>query len=389
MKKIISIVLVVMMLSTGCSLIGHKEDINGDEPIIPVNVQNEANDTSNPAGMSTSIESSPSTSNVSQDSSSEINNPTSEVTSSQIIIDNGAGEGVMPNASDKNSLFLTLYYRNEDGLLVPVTRLVNKQEGLAKAAISGLADEAITREQLHYYGLYPVLPGGTKIKGINIKNKVAVIDFSKEFLNLDTKLAEQMAIASVVYTLTGFNTVSDVSIRIEGKQLDKLKNGTDLSKPRNRNNTFINSEEAEQKTGYIKCDAYFVANGNEKFNYLVPVSLQVEEAEENQIPVLLFDEMNKRQSSSQLFTSIPEGTKLLSYDKQNDLAILDFSSNIKEYSGTAKEDNLLSQVYYTINQIQGVNKVKILIDGKEATLPEGTEVATATPLTTIFNKVID
>ena len=33
----------------------------------------------------------------------------------------------------------------------------SKQEGLAKAAVNGLVNEACDREQLDYYGLYPVL----------------------------------------------------------------------------------------------------------------------------------------------------------------------------------------------------------------------------------------
>jgi len=400
MKRVVSIVLAVMLLTTGCSFIG-KKGINDSEPIIPKSVQtgNDENTVANasivettPSNFNAAVAAS-SDSNTTVDTSSissgAISDVTNDMESSGSIVTNGAGEGVIANSDNKNSVLITLYYRNKERLLVPVTRSVLKQEGLAKAAINGLVDEAVTREQLDYYGLYPVLPQGTKIKGMSIKNGSAIVDFTKEFLNVSNQQDEQMAVSSVVYTLTGFRTISNVSIRVEGKTVYKLNNGTDLSKVRNRNNTFINVGETQLKDGYVKCDLYYMAYGSNKFNYLVPVSTQIEKAEDNQLPISLFTELSRKPTESKYFTSFPEGTKLLSADLQNDLVILDFSSQISNYGGSEKEDSLLKQIYYTINQLNGIQKVKILIDGKETTLPEGTEVAVSKNLPTTFNRVMD
>lgn len=392
MKRVLSIVLAIMILATGCSFIGHKEDINGPEPIIPAIVQ--ADDGDNAVTVqniddNAVTDTAASTSTASGASTSEATGLTSGVTSSELLIDNGAGEGLLTNAADTNSVLITLYYRNKGGLLVPVTRTVAKQEGLAKAALGGLIDEAVTREQLDYYGLYPVLPKSTKVKGMSIKNQVAIVDFSKEFLNFDSKEAEQLAIASVVYTLTGFKTVSNVTIRVEGKKVEQLSNGTSLTQMQNRSNTFINSNETVLKDGFVKYDAYFLSEESGKFNYLVPVSLQVQDDEASEIPVSLFAEMSKKPGNSYIFTSIPEGTKLLSFEKQNNLAVLDFSSQINNFGGSAKADSILNQIYYTINQINGINKVKILIDGKETVMTEGIEVAHEKALPVTLNRYID
>lgn len=398
MKRVISIVLVVMLLTTGCSFIGQK-DISDTEPIIPTTVQTENNEstTANASIDNTAVTSanaavasaSNSTADTSTISDGVISGITSDEMNSGIVIDNGMGEGVVVNSSNKNNLLITLYYRNKEGLLVPVTRNVLKQEGLAKAAINGLVDETFTREQLDYYGLYPVLPQGTKIKGLSIKNGSAIIDFSKEFLNLSTKQDEQIAVASVVYTLTGFQTISNVSIMVEGKKITALNNGTNLAETKNRNNTFINADETELKDDYVKCDLYYIAYGSNDINYLVPVSTQVEYTDDSQLPMTIFDELSKKVSDSKYFTSIPEGTKLLSYDLENSLAVLNFSSKLSDYGGSEKENCLLNQIYFTVNQLKGVKRVKILIDGKETTLPEGTEVAVATNLPSTINKVVD
>ncbi len=390
MKRIICILLMVALLTTGCTFIGQKAS-NDDEPIIPVDVNKggQGDDT----GSAMSSNSTDTAANNSVDSSSisspDVSGNSGELFGSGIIVDNGTGRGVTANSTDKGSILMTLYYRDKDNLLVPVTRSVTKQEGLAKAAVSGLVDEAVTREQLDYYGLYPVLPQGTKIRGMNIKNGSAVIDFSKEFMNLKTKEDEQLAVTSIIYTLTGFSTISDVAIRIEGRENSTLPNGTSLSGVRSRDNTFINSADAGPKEGYVKCDLYYMTTGNDQFIYFVPVSTQVQQASDSQLTVSIFDELGKQPEGGKYFTSVPQGTKLLSYNLQSGTAVLDFSSQLINYGGAEKENGLLNQIYYTLNQLKGIAKAKILVDGKETTLPEGTEIALAKSLPTTFNKVMD
>lgn len=401
MKKIISIALVVLLLVTGCSFIGQK-NVNDSDPIIPDAVQTQstqdvtanaqvsgqeaAASSSTTAAVSAAASDSAASSSVSSESGS--NNSGLEI-SKETLIDNGTGKGFASDSSNKGNVLVTLYYKNKDGLLVPVTRSVLKQEGMARAAISGLVDDAVNRERLDYYGLYPVLPKGTKVKGMTIKNGKAVIDFSKEFMDTQSSQDEQNAISSVVYTLTGFKTISGVSIKVEGKNIDKLKNGTSLNDLQDRSNTFINAPKMQLGEDCLKCDLYYVTDGANKFNYLIPVSVQLQKSGQAELPGLIFSELSKKTDNSKYFTSIPQKTKLISCDWKNKSIVLNFSSDISNYGGTEKEDKLINQIYYTINQLRGVSKIKILIDGKEATMPEGTEVAMEKNIPVAFNRVMD
>jgi|GEM_PF-197109 len=391
MKRILCLVLIIMLLTTGCSFIGQKSS-DDDEPIIPVAVDSagdrNALSDSTPAAIASDNTDSGTAGNATV-SGSSISMEAGDVYSNNLPVDNGTGKGVSAITGDKDSILVTLYYRDKAGILIPVTRKVAKQEGIAKAAVGGLVDEAVTREQLDYYGLYPVLPQGTKIKGMTIKNGSAVIDFSKEFLNHTGRDAEQLAVASVVYTLTGFQNIADVSIRVEGKTVSTLENGTELSGMRNRGNTFINSSDTELKDGYIKCDLYYMTTSNDQYNYIVPVSTQLQNVDGNQLPAVMFAELSKKPSENRFFTSVPEGTRLLSCSTQEDLAVLDFSSQLTNYGGNEKEDGLLNQIYYTVNQLKGIAKAKILVDGKAATLPEGSEIAFAKSLPNTYNPVMD
>ena len=99
---------------------------------------------------------------------------------SQDVGANNKEEDKKENSADisENALMIpvTLYYQDIDGYLIPMTRWVDKQPGIARAALDGLTDSAITREELRYYGIYPVLPVNTEVLGINIKDGIAIVD---------------------------------------------------------------------------------------------------------------------------------------------------------------------------------------------------------------------
>ncbi|MFX4261802.1 Gmad2 immunoglobulin-like domain-containing protein [Pelotomaculum propionicicum] len=67
-------------------------------------------------------------------------------------------------------------------------------------------------------GAARVLPQATKIKGINIKDGLATVDFSKEVLNANVGASgEALGIQSIVNTLTEFPEIKKVSFTVEGK----------------------------------------------------------------------------------------------------------------------------------------------------------------------------
>ena len=67
-------------------------------------------------------------------------------------------------------------------------------------------------------GLHNAIPEGTVLNGINIKEKVAIVDFSKEFAAAND-IAGVVERLSIVNTLTGITGVEKVRIRIDGKEL--------------------------------------------------------------------------------------------------------------------------------------------------------------------------
>ncbi|MCX7921670.1 MAG: GerMN domain-containing protein [Clostridia bacterium] len=289
----------------------------------------------------------------------------------------------------KVSLPIILYYQDRDRHLIPITRKVIKQEGIAKIAISGLIDNPLSREEVEYYGIYPVIPQGTKILGLNIKDNTATIDFSDKLLSYKDEADERNIITSIVYTLTEFKTVKNVRVLINGGTVEKLKFGTDISQNLSRANIMINAKKANVANGLKKTDIYLLKYVNDRYIYMLPASREHNPVSESQYLTKIIDLLGTNIQSQKLHSEIPEGTKLLNFKINGNLLTLNLNRVISNYSGgNAREEAIMKQILYSIRQINGVQKVKILIEGEEAQLPEGTELTEEFLVPTEINNVL-
>jgi len=289
----------------------------------------------------------------------------------------------------KETISVTVYYQDVDGYIVPVTRSVPKQEGVAKAAVNGLIDSTISREELEYYGLYPMLPQGTEILGINIKEGIATVDLSTKVLNYQREIDERNIVASVVYTLTEFSTVDGVRIWINGYADEELKFGTSLKGILNRQNVLINAKKVNAGEGVQKTDIYLFKAANEKYYYLIPVSMQTSGLDEDELPTAII-EMLKGIHGEKLHAEIPPETQLRGSRVDETLLTLNFDDGITNYGGgTAREDGIIKQILFSMKQIKGIKRVKILINGETASLPEGSDVSEPLLIPGRINNVMD
>lgn len=82
---------------------------------------------------------------------------------------------------------------------------------------------------------YPVFPKSMEITGVTVKDGIATIDVTQDFVKAanDGDLTNQLRLAAIVDTATEFNTVKGVVITVKGKQLQNYGN-YDLSQPLKR-----------------------------------------------------------------------------------------------------------------------------------------------------------
>ena len=112
---------------------------------------------------------------------------------------------------------LTLYYLRDNGfetVLVREVHLVEKTDEVAKAALNELISGQIKTKDA-----FRPLPEKTKINSIKINDGLAVIDFSKEVLNMAIGSGgESAAIQAIVNTLTEFPTITEVEFWVDGSK---------------------------------------------------------------------------------------------------------------------------------------------------------------------------
>ncbi|MDI3481539.1 MAG: germination protein [Tepidanaerobacteraceae bacterium] len=281
-----------------------------------------------------------------------------------------SGEAQKVQANMRKTVF---YFANDYDLLVPVTREIPWVEGIGRAALESLVDTPELRAQLAEKGLKPTLPEGTEILGMTIKDELAKVDFSKEFLNFKDTTSEQNAVKSVVYTLTEFPAVDKVQILINGKPLKKCPNGTALKDVLYREKINIEPGQNTAANDAVPVTLYFKSsNESGNFTYFVPVTRMVRKSD-NMIKAALEELIKGPCPNIGLVSVVPEDTKVLEATQKESEVVVNFSKEIEGYGGGVDvEQALVNSVVLTVSQFPGVEKVSLQVEGKTGVLPEGT-----------------
>lgn len=284
-----------------------------------------------------------------------------------------------PLPSEKPGLSAVIYYQDKDGQLIPVTRTVGKQEGIAKAMISGLIDDSLNREEIETFGLYPTLPEGTKVLGMDIKEGVATVDFNNRLLEYKNETGEKNMVASIVYTLTEFKNIRGVKILVNGYKQQKLKYNTNISDILSRENVWINTDPANTAGGTRKLDIYFLKN-LEKKSFLVPVSVPDNSASDIEVPNNIILLLSKGLEDKRIRSELPSGTKLIDSNNSNGVLTLNFNSGVA-LDGKSIRADVLKQILYSTRQLKNIETVRILVDGKDINIhgSTGTDMGISLP----------
>lgn len=136
----------------------------------------------------------------------------------------------------QDNMKLTVYYATKDAMhLVAEVHEVPKNSHPAQTALELLPVAPSNRD------LVSTLPQGTKVRGISVKDHVAVVDFSDAIIknNPGGSATEALLVGAVVNTLTEFSDIHKVQILVEGKKVESLTGHMDVSEPLSRSEKII------------------------------------------------------------------------------------------------------------------------------------------------------
>ena len=257
-----------------------------------------------------------------------------------------------------------VYYEDGDGYLVPVQREVLRQDGIAKATLNLMVQSARNDMDAARLGLIPVVPEGTTFD-LDISQGHARVDLGKQALSAADKQQEENMRTAIVWALTEFDSVKDVSFLVDGKKRDTLTHGTNISGSYTR--VGLNQEEPVQD---VFADAnevqiYFPAQDG---RLLVPVSRTV--YSDDDVATAVFEFLRGPKADSGLDTPLPQDAQLLGVSVDKGVVTIDFS---KEFTRIAENSDggvqAIRALMLTCTRYPGIKKVRILVDGEPYQLP--------------------
>ncbi len=177
----------------------------------------------------------------------------------------------------------TLYLIDADGMVVPQTLSIPKDESkaVAKQVLTYLIKDGPVTNYLPS-GFQAVIPANTEINGINLKEDgTLIVDVTEDFANYDPE-DELNIIEAITYSLTQFESVERIKLRINGEELTEMPvNGTPISKGYSQKQGINVSIDEQPDLLYSKPVTIFYPKNKYNQTYFVPVTQYVNFKEDN------------------------------------------------------------------------------------------------------------
>lgn len=260
----------------------------------------------------------------------------------------------IPNTNKPNVLRTNLEIEDITNLSTDKIYLVNKENYLVKVdvfidgnnKIEKIIDYLTINNNKIPSNLNGYIPKNTKLLNYNIESNSLVLNFSKEFINSNN---EEVLITGIVYSMLELNDIKEVSIKVEDKF---YKDYSNLNKDIGINNNIVYTN----RLNISKVITYYL---DETDNYYVPVTNYINDNREK-IEIII-DSL--KETKKGLISYIKENTKLLDYQEDNNLLILNFSKELKD-DNKSSEDKILNTISYSVFDNYDVNMVLFQIEGK-------------------------
>lgn len=253
-----------------------------------------------------------------------------------------------------------LYYRSDEGFVVPVMKLLPWEEGIGKAALSHLIGTEENQRAAAARGLNTLLPGNVELELRIGDDKTASLNIIGLQKSSDPAVEEAM-ITGLAETLLEFESIDRVQFLFDGKTLKKLPNGTPVGEP--RTSSALNAEQGEvaASTGGAAA-ALTLYFPNESGSLYVPVTRYTEKSDclETALGELF---CGPRQAG--LLACIPDGTEMLSCSMQEGLVTVDFSDEIERAENVVGlTEAMCDTIALTAARYGEVTQIRILSEGE-------------------------
>ena len=254
----------------------------------------------------------------------------------------------------------SIYLLDENNLLVK-TKILLDNKDTTKDIEDIITNLTIGSGNIFPDNLYGVIPKNTKLNDIVIEEDVVTLDFSKEFLNVDTNKSSAL-IESIVYSVTELDDINKVIITVASEELQTYPNSDkSISFPIDRSIGINNKYTYSSLNNLVKVVIYYQELINND-TYYVPVTKYLNDDKEK-IDIIVEELTTSYIYEDNLSSILNENVKLTDKELSDDLLILDFNDALLD-NGELKEE-VVYLLSYSVFANYDINTVSFRVDGKE------------------------
>ncbi|WP_096435981.1 GerMN domain-containing protein [Alteribacter populi] len=274
-----------------------------------------------------------------------------------------AVEGEDKGETAEETAMLELYLMDKNGMVTPQALDLPSSESDVLQSMAYLVKDGPVTELLPN-GFQAVLPSGTEVLDANITEEgVAVVDFSSDFEEYRAE-DELKILQSVTWTLTQFDDIDRVQIKIGGEEQEVMpQNGTPVAEGYTRSHGInLETGDLSDLSNTKPVTVYFLSQ-NEDQTYYVPVTRRVSSTDDTYTAVV--DELLKGPDMlTSLLTDFRNEAELVEEPSYRDGTVtLNFNDGLlSQLEGTALSEHVVNMLVLSLTEQEEVEQVAIEVD---------------------------
>ncbi len=299
--------------------------------------------------------------------SASIDPPPSDV-ETQMLQSLGSANETNRTSIETEETLSTVYLKNEQGWLAPVSMHLPKGEAADKLnRMLGVLVDGGPYQSTVPTGFSGVLPAGTEVKAVTLKKdeKLAIVEFNKSF-GTYAATEERRILEAVTWTLLGEPDIENVQLWMDGAKLNEMPlNGTPLDRPLNRSlgiNLELGDGISLSQTRPVT--VFFSALTPEGVQYFVPVTRFVA-SDNNPVAGALGELIKGPSRGDGLERVLTDNTVLKAVELSEDGVITVSIEDDMFEAGEKPPAQMLQSLVLTVTENAPDKKVRIWLNGQK------------------------
>lgn len=252
-----------------------------------------------------------------------------------------------------------IYLLNSDHFLVKSKILLDSNDPVEK--VKQIVD-TLTIHKTNFIpnGLSSLLDEKVQLKDVIIYDDIAHLNFNEEFLKTDPEITEKV-IEALIFSITDIDGINGICIKVNDEVVEEI-NGITLDAILTKDFGLNKTYSIQERENIDKVIIYYLTKIDDQ-SYYVPVTRYLNN-KEDKIEIIINSLSSSYIYEPNLMSMLNQNTKLLDYEVNSDMVILNFSDAI-----FTDEDQILEEVLYTIGYSiydnYNIETVMYKVNGKE------------------------